>query len=321
MHSAQFSRRPHRTLTLLAAVAVAGIGLLASPPARAATSGWIEDAGVAYTAPACTITGGGSNLLGDVYRPASPPAGALPAVVLIHGGGFIAGSRAGSALGPMSEELATLGYVVYNIDYCLASNKHSPPVRGYPMQVTDVEDAAKALTGKGFDQGRVDVNKAKVALWGSSAGATLSVLTGVQLGNAGFTPAAAVGWSGGYDFLDFRGGNPHNEQGPRAFLGCDPQTDKSATCQDRSRSASAALNVTAATPPMSLWNSSDELVPITQWQDMKAALSKAGIPYSATELQGTKHATAYVQTAFCPTVKFLETYLGPVNGTCVYPPA
>lgn len=317
MRSAQLSR----PVALLAAAAVTGLGLLAAPAARAAAPGWIEDAGIAYTAPACTINGGGSNLLGDVYRPAQPPAGALPAVILIHGGGFTGGSRADSALGPMSEELATLGYVVYDIDYCLASTTHSPPVRGYPMQITDVEDAAKALTTKGFDQGRVDVNKAKVALWGSSAGATLAVLTGVQLGNAGITPAAAVGWSGGYDFLDFRGGNPQNEQGPLAFLGCDPQTDKSASCQDRSQSASAALNVTAATPPMSLWNSSHELVPIYQWQDMKTALTKAGIPYSATELQGSKHATAYVQQAFCPTVTFLETYLGPITGTCVYPPA
>lgn len=130
-----------------------------------------------------------------------------------------------------------------------------------------------------------------------------------------------VGWSGGYDFLDFRGATTQNEKGPLNFLGCDPQTNKSVTCQDRSQAASAALNVTSATPPMSLWNSSDELVPLTQWQDMKTALADKGIPYQATELQGSEHATGYVQQAFCPTVTFLQTYLGPATGTCVYPPS
>jgi acetyl esterase/lipase len=185
------------------------------PGGQAASPGWIEDAGIAYTAPKCVINGGGSNLLGDVYRPASPPDGPLPAVVLIHGGASGAGAATIQPSAPMSQELATLGYVVYNIDYCLANITLSPPARGYPMQITDVEDAIKALTRSGFDQGRVNVNPAKVATWGSSAGATLSAVTGAALGDTGATPVAAmVSWSGGYDFLDFRGGNPQNEQGP-----------------------------------------------------------------------------------------------------------
>src|SRR5579875_2846643 len=174
-----------RVAAVVCVVTVTGLGLLGAGPALAASPGWIEDAGIAYTAPACAINGGGSNLLGDVYRPTNPPAGALPAVVLIHGGGFTGGSRDGSALAPMSEELATLGYAVYNIDYCLANITHRPPVRGYPMQITDIEDAIKALTKAGFDQGRVDIDKSRLATWGSSAGATLSAVTGVALGGTG----------------------------------------------------------------------------------------------------------------------------------------
>ncbi|HEY1915465.1 MAG TPA: hypothetical protein VGH27_07810 [Streptosporangiaceae bacterium] len=38
--------------------------------------------------------------------------------MLIHGGSCSGGSSKGTALVLMSEELATLDYVVYNIDYC-----------------------------------------------------------------------------------------------------------------------------------------------------------------------------------------------------------
>jgi acetyl esterase/lipase len=220
----------------------------------------------------------------------------------------------------MAEELATLGYVTYNIDYCLANPAATPPVPGYPFQVADMVGAVRALTRPGFDQGRVTIDPAKVATWGWSAGATLSAEAGVKLGDTGSNPVVAMaGWSGGYDFLDFRGGTTRNEQGPLAFLGCDPQTGKSA-CRDRARAYSAALNVSPATPPMSLWNSSSELVPIYQWRDMKAALGKASIAFFAKELPGKAHATQYTHTAFCPTVKFLAAYLGPELGTCVAPP-
>jgi hypothetical protein len=70
---------------------------------------------------------------------------------------------------------------------------------------------------------------------------------------------------------------------------------------------------------MSLWNSSAELVPINQWQDMKTALAAAHITFSATELNGHAHANAYTHRAFCPTVTFLTSYLGPYTGTCIPP--
>ena len=243
-------------------------------------------------------------------------------MVYVHGGAFIGGTRTASDNEVIAEELATLGYVTYNIDYCLASPTAHPPVAGFPVQVLDVIDAVRALSKPGFDGGRVDVDPSRVAVWGGSAGATLAAEAGVALGDTGTTPVAAmVGWSGGYDFLDFRGGNPQNEKGPLAFLGCDPQTDKSASCQSRAREGSAALNVMATTPPMSLWNSSAELVPITQWRDMKRALAAAGIPAMPRELPGHAHSNAYTHQAFCPTVTFLTSYLGPYTGTCTPPPS
>jgi acetyl esterase/lipase len=310
-------------LVVVCAAAVAGLGLMSTSPATAVGGqAWVEDTGVTYQAPACAVSKTGSDTAGDVYRPANPPPGPLPVVVYVHGGAFIGGVRTAADNEVIAEELATLGYVTYNIDYCLADPTAHPPVAGFPVQVLDVMDAVRALSKPGFDGGRVDVDPSRVAVWGGSAGATLAAEAGVALGDAGATPVAAmVGWSGGYDFLDFRDSNPQAEKDALAFIGCDPQTNKSASCQGRAGKGSAALNVTATTtPPMSLWNSSDELVPITQWQDMKAALARAHIHSSPHELIGHLHANAYTHQAFCPTVTFLTSYLGPYTGTCVAPP-
>jgi len=312
-------RSPRSPVAVVCAAAVAGLGLMSAPPAAAVgRQAWVEDTGVTYQAPACAVSKAGSDTAGDVYRPANPPPGPLPVVVYVHGGAFVGGVRTASDNEVIAEELATLGYVTYNIDYCLADP--TAHVAGFPVQVLDVMDAVRALSKPGFDGGRVNVDPSRVAVWGGSAGATLAAETGVALGDTGATPVAAmVGWSGGYDFLDFRGGNPQNEMGVRAFLGCDPQTNKSASCQSRAREGSAALHVMATTPPMSLWNSSAELVPITQWQDMKMALTARRIHFKATELTGHLHSNAYTHQAFCPTVAFLTHYLGPYTGTCMPP--
>jgi hypothetical protein len=311
-------------VAVVCAAAVAGLGLMSAAPAGAVRGqAWTVDTGVRYQPPSCAVSKTGSDTVGDVYRPTNPPAGPLPVVVYVHGGAFVGGLRTASDNEVIAEELATLGYVTYNIDYCLADPTAVPPVAGYPVQVQDVMAAVRAVDTPGFDGGQVDVDPSRVAVWGGSAGATLAAETGVALGNVGTssTPVAAmVGWSGGYDFLDFRGINQQNQDLPVNFLGCDPQTDKSPACQSQAQGGSAALNVTATTPPMTLWNSSAELVPLTQWLDMQAALTKANIFFFAKKLIGHLHSNAYTAQAFCPTVAFLTRYLGPITGTCA-PPA
>jgi acetyl esterase/lipase len=59
---------------------------------------------------------GGEKLLMDIYRPDTP--GPHPAVVLVHGGGWLGGSKAGHQhLGTL---LARNGYVACAINYRLA---------------------------------------------------------------------------------------------------------------------------------------------------------------------------------------------------------
>src|SRR5215472_1007296 len=99
-------------------------------PAAVGRQAWREDLGVTYQAPACAVKKTGSDTAGDVFRPANPPPGPLPVVVYVHGGAFIGGVRTAADNEVIAEELATLGYVTYNIDYCLADPTAHPPVPG-----------------------------------------------------------------------------------------------------------------------------------------------------------------------------------------------
>jgi len=72
----------------------------------------------------------GVSLKGDLYLPAPP--GLHPAILLIHGGGFRAGSKAGygTTWGPY---LAARGIVVFAIDYRLST----PTQTAWPQALLD----------------------------------------------------------------------------------------------------------------------------------------------------------------------------------------
>ena len=108
------------------------------------------------------------NLTLDVYRPtqiATPVPANTPAIVLIHGGGFVSGDKADMA--SLAEEYATLGYVVVSINYRMyndlppnsspgPADNFTPPPPGFDtfpdLQLGDnainaaVQDAETAMT-------------------------------------------------------------------------------------------------------------------------------------------------------------------------------
>lgn len=100
----------------------------------------------------------------DVFRPRAG-AGPFPVVLYVHGGGWVAGSRA-EARG-FCERLAAAGYLVVSADYPLA------PRRRHPAQLLGV-DAALAWIGEHARAFGGD--PARVFIAGESAGAHLALL-------------------------------------------------------------------------------------------------------------------------------------------------
>ena len=110
---------------------------------------------------------------GDLYSPngvATPPG-----VLLIHGGGWVAGDR--SVATGLARLIASRGVAVFNIDYRLA-NAASPDTR-WPAQIVDAQLAVRWLRAHASALG-IDANH--MAAEGDSAGGQLALLLGVLPG-------------------------------------------------------------------------------------------------------------------------------------------
>ncbi|WP_456867983.1 alpha/beta hydrolase fold domain-containing protein [Galbibacter sp. BG1] len=120
------------------------------------------------------------DLTADVFIPNKKKEN-YPAVLLIHGGGWISGSKENQKV--MAQKLAENGYVAVSINYTLST------VAPYPQAVLDIKDALKWMRTHG-DNLKIDTDK--IAVLGASAGAQLATLVGVTPNNPSFKTSSTV---------------------------------------------------------------------------------------------------------------------------------
>ena len=101
----------------------------------------------------------------DIIRPREPAGKPLPAVLLVHGGGFRAGSKDGYI--PMAISLAEHGYVAATVNYRLA------PAYPFPAAVQDVKAAVRFLRANAT---KYNIDPAKIGALGGSAGGHLVLM-------------------------------------------------------------------------------------------------------------------------------------------------
>lgn len=211
--------------------------------------------------------------LADLYRPRNAGGGPRPAIVVVHGGGWIQGDRA--QMKHLAEALAGHGYVVLNIDYRLA------PQHPYPAAVDDVRSALRWLRDHAA---RLDVDSGRLGLWGYSAGAQLAGLVAAR--PASGTPMVAAAVLGGIpaDLARARDselvqkfmGGPYEQQ---------PQ---------RYAEASPLQQINGASAPMFLYHGRwDWIVDPRYSQLMYQGLRAAGVDAELCELGGRGHFTAF----------------------------
>ncbi len=115
----------------------------------------------------------------DVFMPSDVQA-PLPAVVWVHGGGFVAGSRAD--LYNYLQVLASRGFVAIAIDYTLAPTARFPaPVRQTNEALAYVLDNAQ----------RFQIDPTRIFLAGDSAGAQIAAQSALVISNPKY--AARIG--------------------------------------------------------------------------------------------------------------------------------
>jgi acetyl esterase len=244
----------------------------------------------------------GEPILLDAYLPATSAA-LRPAVVLIHGGGWLGGDRSASA--DSAQRLASLGFVAFSIDYRLT------PAHPYPAAVDDVRAAVRWLR-KPAHVAAFRIDPARIGAFGSSAGGHLAgMLATIGRGSLdrGSRVRAAVSWSGPMDFTIESATDSAVLHTPTvaAFLAC---TYDQPGCRAREALASPIVHVDKTDAPMLLANSEQELVPPEQARRMASALAAARVKYQLVVFPGDRHADAFADDVWADTVAFLERYLG-----------
>jgi len=171
----------------------------------------------------------GVELAGDLFLPKG--AKAAPALVAVHGGGWVAGVR--GAFQYWGPYLAARGIAVFAISYRLATK-----TKTFPQAVQDVLAGVQFLRGKA---GAFGVDPARIGLLGASAGAHLAALA--ALGGKKFAGGypldpfvavdtgvkALIGVYGIYDAVamwinyQVQGGRDNNFQ---KFMGAAPMEDR-----------------------------------------------------------------------------------------------
>ena len=263
------------------------------------------ESNLCYQAVKGTCTDGVSHEF-DAYLPAGATQ-KTPGVIVIHGGGFIGGDKSGFA--KIASQLAADGMAAFSINYRLDSST----TVGFPMESDDVMAAISYIRAHA---GRFNVDRTRLASFGSSAGATLAVYSAMQAQRTDPSAqvVADVGWSGGYDFTVGPSGtiDPTQLRNAEYYLGCSDPTLPS--CQATATAASAVSLVQPGDPATLLANSTDyklgcEIVNPAQAQEMAADLQRAGDTVQLDINGECAHASGYANIELAPTVSFLEAHL------------
>ncbi len=230
----------------------------------------------------------GETLLLDACLPAAPKAAStanptpLASVILIHGGGWDHGDKADSGYRDVCEWLARNGYPTFSVNYRM------DPAYRFPAALDDVRSAVAWLR-ESAQRSRFDLDPARIAAFGGSAGGNLASLLGTE-GSGPLTQgtrvAAVVDLSGPAD-LTGADATPDFVPVQLAFLGCTSEKD----CPD-ARAASPMFAASPDDPPFFIANSTNEMIPIAQSRRFADALRAVGVPATFTAVPGGAHSIA-----------------------------
>ena len=226
----------------------------------------------------------------DIYRSRRhrPDGERLPAVIQVHGGGWILGSRAEQGI-PLLNHMAANGWVGFNVDYWLS------PRATLPEHVIDIKRAIAWVREHADELG---VDPGRIAITGGSAGGHLTALAALTPNDPALQPGfedadtsvmAAVPFYGIYDLQDEARIYPHLHDWLFAKVVLKQRVEDA---PELYRSVSPAHRVTDDAPPFLIFHGDqDTLVPV---EDARAftkrleEISRNNVLY--VEMPGAEHA-------------------------------
>lgn len=123
----------------------------------------------------------GSSTVLDLAQPMYGPQQNRPAILIIHGGGWSAGSKNDMVYRTLMIDYAMKGYVVANMNYRLIQEAEPPAC---------IEDVRCAIRWMKANANRLGIDPNRIGTYGHSAGGHLSLMAGVSAESNAFNDAA-----------------------------------------------------------------------------------------------------------------------------------
>jgi acetyl esterase/lipase len=227
-------------------------------------------------------SGGNQPLHAEIAAPASTKK-PLPAIIYIHGGGWIGGDYRQAPL----QQIAAHGFFGASIEYRLSN------VAKWPAQIADCKLAVRWLRA---NAAKYNVDPNRIGVWGDSAGGHLVACLGTMAGDKeldtddgypGVSSAvqAVVDFYGPTDFTDLGHYSPMAIQLTQGLFGV-PYAENPALW----KSGSPLFQVKAGDPPtLIVQGDSDTLVLPAQSKLFDAALTRAGVPHQLIMVKNAEH--------------------------------
>lgn len=201
-------------------------------------------------------------LLLDLYQPAGDTASRRPALVWIHGGGFVSGTRTDGQIPRLARSMALRGYVSVSISYRLRTpaSFNADQTGGIRDAVHDARAAVRWLRA---NSAALRIDTARIAFVGSSAGGITALFGAYESawgegasGNPGYSSRVKV-------VVDFWGSLP--------------------------QAADSVMQ--AGEPPLLIFHGTeDTTVPYAEAQQLVTRATQVGVPHRLVTLTGQGHA-------------------------------
>lgn len=217
----------------------------------------------------------------DLYFPMELTKGSrLPAVVIIHGGGWSGGQRDATREINIGSTLARNGYIGMSIDYQLSYNKRAV----WPTNLWDCKTAVRWLR---VNAERLHVDPERIGVIGGSAGGHLAAMLTLTRSEDGLDPTAPYGGIScavkcGIDLYGPADLSTYHDVG---MLGA-----TLAEAPDLYRRASPVYYVRSNSPPiLILHGTADTTVSVKQSEAFAARLEEAGAPHDLILIPDAPH--------------------------------
>jgi acetyl esterase/lipase len=250
----------------------------AQTPAPSIPDNIIHDSDVEYS-------NVGARVAMDILRPKDSSNELRPAVLLVHGGGFRAGSRASYL--PVAIRLAQRGYVAATASYRLA------PRHQFPAAVEDVKAAVRFLRANAK---RYGIDPDRIGAMGGSAGGHLVLMLGLTAGvpefegtgpNREFSSrvSCVVNYYGPTDFTQSYDKSVDAADVLPLFLGGDLRHNR----REHQRASPLNWVTPNAAPVLSLHGTDDTYVAYEHSVWLTERLIAAGVPAELESIPGAGH--------------------------------